>query len=272
MGQVSFLLSFCALTSVACRVGFERKQEAAPAADIDASAEDVDANAADGCEVDELPDPEQLVLHFTFDEDRVIGVPDASGNELDGVCLNLSGCPVLGDGKLSSGYVFDGERRDRLTVSCLIRVDLELRGGFTVATWVNADRSNGLILAKTLPTAHVGAGAASLALRLDEQAHVSFETEDGVGARHKLASPTPLTHGWHHVAAVFDGDRKQLFIDGQSVGESEGAYIDFDRGNFVVGASDNNPAFDGSLDDLRIYDRSHSGEAIAALASCGADN
>ncbi|MEA3403673.1 MAG: LamG domain-containing protein [Armatimonadota bacterium] len=75
---------------------------------------------------------------------------------------------------------------------------------------------------------------------------------------------------WHHVAAVYDGHRVRLYVNCEPAAdeEVEGAIMPRERrfviGNFV--GRKNAYAFDGEIDELRIYDRALSAEEIFEAA------
>ena len=113
----------------------------------------------------------------------------------------------------------------------------------------------------------VGKGDSAWAIeRRASGGQVSFTTfapqSDG------LVSTSSLADGqWHHVAAVYDGARKFLFVDG--VLEASKAYAGTIRTNDLpvqLGLNAEFPQgqYDGRLDDLRIYDRALSGDEVRA--------
>ena len=79
----------------------------------------------------------------------------------------------------------------------------------------------------------------------------------------------PLPGGWHHLAAVREGGRLRIVLDGKTVAESTGFNAqDFDLTNdqplrIGFGAHD---YFNGLMSDLRIYNRALEAREISALA------
>jgi len=105
----------------------------------------------------------------------------------------------------------------------------------------------------------------------------------GIGVRFRLkvdgSTRTLVANGggiqagtWTHVAASYDGSTLRVYQDGVAVG-SQGASgaisgsssIPLWLGGNPSGASDR--PFDGSIDDVRLYDRALDGDAIEALAA-----
>ena len=91
---------------------------------------------------------------------------------------------------------------------------------------------------------------------------------------------TPIKDNiWHHVVGVITSDYAELYIDGQSVqkdsikNNSQDWYMsgtgDLMLGGFNVSAYPSKRGFDGSLDDIRIYNRAISQTEITELYSEG---
>ena len=79
---------------------------------------------------------------------------------------------------------------------------------------------------------------------------------------------------WHHVTAVFSNTKDLLFIDGQLASLKEGQFPDvgtrsrdyvFVLGHRFVTSQYRGNHFDGSLDDVRIYNRALSAAEVKAL-------
>ncbi len=88
---------------------------------------------------------------------------------------------------------------------------------------------------------------------------------------HHLSGDEPLPTGrWVHLAATFDGTTMRLYVDGRECGTMSrpGALLPTD-GRFVLGnyELDHRSYFQGLLDDVRIYRRVLSGDAVRANAS-----
>lgn len=249
--------------SLGCRAGYERAEELAP--DSGAAGDSTDA-ADDSCAVDALPATDTMVLRYRFEDDPILGVPDDSGNGIDAFCDSIAMCPELGDGRFGRGFDFDAATDDRVVVESHHRDALELADGFSISVWLKAERTSGLLLAKTLPSG--GAGSNSFALRIDGGARVVFETFDGAGELHAVASTSAVDHAWHHVVATYDGDFKAVYIDGALAGSAGSAFIMFDGGDTLIGGADSATSFHGLLDDLRVFDYPLSAAEATALASC----
>ena len=89
-------------------------------------------------------------------------------------------------------------------------------------------------------------------------------------AGHVVTLDSELPSGWRHVAAVREGGRLGLFVDGECVGMSEADdladySIDTD-GPLRIGAGQHD-YLNGSLRDVRIYSRALDATELVDLAS-----
>jgi hypothetical protein len=88
---------------------------------------------------------------------------------------------------------------------------------------------------------------------------LGFKTTGTSPAWMAIPAPDLFDGEWHHVAAVYDGTRKPVYLDGEEVGsiDSAGA-IETSDGRLLLGAGrDMSPPthyFVGLIDDARIYD------------------
>src|SRR5262249_49080540 len=108
----------------------------------------------------------------------------------------------------------------------------------------------GRLFCGTLPSGHVHA--------LDVGSAVSDDHE--------------LKPGWRHLAAVRQGLRLKLFVDGKLVAASpesdagKGPAFDLSNDRPLTIGFGTHDYFRGSLSDLRLYDRALTADEIAALA------
>jgi hypothetical protein len=198
----------------------------------------------------------------------VAGVtPDATGNGHDATCTaNL--CPVLVPGHLGMAISLDGSTQ---FLQVADSPAFHTTGPYTLAVWVNPGRVPEFfdnILGKPLGAA----SADSWALDIASPGVAEFFTNDDAHTMDHLASLGDLPIGqWSHVAAVWDGIDKHLFINGIEVGVSPWSSIQYDTHPVFIGADLDNGVVDGwlqgLLDDVRIYGRALSAVEIEALAT-----
>jgi Concanavalin A-like lectin/glucanases superfamily len=216
------------------------------------------------------PGPGGLVLYLPFDQPDADGVVhDASGAGNDG---RVFGATWVADGKFGGAYQF---RITNLTDRIVIpNSDTLNPDNVTVAAWVKAADRDGFwnrIADKDWRNGY------SLSLGGDyngkkPRGKPEFETSRG-----EVGSGRALTDGqWHHVAATYDGRAARCYIDGAVVGSAKvkqpgplkksgwdlcigNSVVDYGTGEFI--------AFEGLIDEVRIYNRALSPEEIKALAT-----
>lgn len=156
--------------------------------------------------------------------------------------------PAVYNGKFYAGtlplaeiFRYDGDEKWQSVGRVDTTEDVMYRRAWNMAVY------KGRLFSGTLPSGHVK----------------SFEAGKNVTYDH------PLKPGWRHIAAVRDGSRLKLFVDGQSV-----AAIDFDPKQFDLttksplrigfGSHDH---LNGKLKDVRLYEGAISSEQIQQLAT-----
>ena len=96
---------------------------------------------------------------------------------------------------------------------------------------------------------------------------------NGVGSQGWVrAIQNGVTQGkWEHLVGIWDGTNVRLYINGQQVVSNTGPAGNIDNfpgGDLRFGTGWNNPsvsAWDGALDDIRIYNRALSAQEVLAL-------
>jgi len=225
--------------------------------------------------------PSNLVAHWPFDEGNGTTTADISGNDHTATLING---PVWTTGKTGNAINFDGSN------------DLVNAGNFdvtgnqlTLTAWMNADQFTHLssrdsrIIAKTTDTAvQAHYWMLSTIKRGKTDTRLRFRLKTGTspnsGTTTLIASSGNLaTNSWIHVAAVYDGVTMTLYKDGLAVGSTEKSGNIATNSAVVVAIANNPPGggsvpFDGTLDDIRVYDRALSAQDIQALVTAASDN
>jgi hypothetical protein len=142
---------------------------------------------------------------------------------------------------------------------------------FTIACWVYVP--TGATWANGFYSTVVGRGSYGGSYGL-----IKNTTDNSIGilcrgdAALRTAFGTITRDTWHHIAGVWNGDRAALYIDGSVVSSSAtgGNTGVPDGGSWRVGGalaySGNTGAwFEGTIDDVRIYDRELSAAEVSAL-------
>ena len=222
------------------------------------------------------PGPGGLVLYLPFDKPDDNGViHDESGAGNDG---HVFGAHWVSDGKFGGAYQFQiTNLTDRIVIPNSDTLNPDY---ITMSAWIKAADRDGFwnrIMDKDWGSAYC------LDLGGDW---------NGKGARGKLqielsagnvGSDRALDDGqWHHVAGIYDGKTICCYIDGVQRGRTAknsgplkkstwdlcigNSVVDYGTGEFL--------AYDGLIDEVRIYNRALSADEIKALATAthaGAD-
>ncbi|HEV3029170.1 MAG TPA: LamG domain-containing protein, partial [Planctomycetota bacterium] len=205
-----------------------------------------------------------LVAWWTLDEGAGSTAADSSPNHFSGT---LRGNPVWTSGKRRGALSFDGQK-DYVEIPKAPK--LYLPGPLTVAAWVNV---------ATLPRSEWGmylfsdyssdGGRSTFALRVMGTGSAQFlwQTEDAEPP--VAASSGRLTPGiWAHLAGVWDGTARMLYVNGVLDGTAKGPQARPDiGGNVSIGrpGAYNGLYFSGRIDDVRIYNRALSTAEIRSL-------
>jgi len=220
------------------------------------------------------PGPGGLVLYFPFDQQATNGVvKDESGTGNDG---RVEGAQWVSDGRIGGAYRFKiTNLTDRIVIPDNDSLDFP---NVTMAAWVKTTDTDPFwnrIFDKDFNKGYALAmgGGPSGEMR-------------GTITGHANGSVT-VSHGsvadgnWHHVAGTFDGNRNRLYVDGiedqqtkvwlplKTIGPLIPNNWDLCIGNTVVNYRNKRDfsAYDGLLDEVRLYNRVLSPDEIKALAS-----
>lgn len=218
------------------------------------------------------PNPNGLVLYLPFDKPDDDGiVRDESGAGNDG---RVFGAQWVSGGKFGGAYCFHiTNLTDRIVIP---NSDTLNPDNITLSVWIKAADQDGFsnrILDKDYRNAYcldLGGDYNGKAAR----GKLQFETSAG-----SISSNRALDDGqWHHVAATYDGKTLCFYIDGVGRGRVSrnpgslkktgwdlcigNSVVDYGTGEFL--------AYDGMIDEVRIYNRALSAAEIKILATATA--
>jgi hypothetical protein len=215
------------------------------------------------------PGPGGLVLYLPFDAPDENGViHDASGAGNDG---SVYGAKWIAEGKFGGAYQFRITNvTDRIVIpnSDLLNPDY-----ITVAAWIKAADKDGFwnrIVDKNYRKGYdlnLGGDYKGKQLRGKPCFEVSDET---AGSDRALNDDR-----WHHVAGTFDGKVVRFYLDGQEKSHALKTSRRMDKNNWdlCIGNTVTEDgtgeflAYDGLIDEVRIYNRALSSDEIKALAN-----
>ncbi len=195
------------------------------------------------------------VAAYAFDEAQGSSLTDRTGNGHTGA---VSGATWNTGGHSGNALRFDGVD-DVVTVADHSRLDLT--GEFTIESWIKPDTLTGWEMAvmKEAPP-----GGFSYAL---------YAGTDGTPKPHSWAtgggafSPSPIpVNAWTHLATTMSNNTMRLYVNGQLVASGPAYPAAPSSGPLRIGANQiwNYEAFDGLIDDVRIYNRALSASEIVA--------
>lgn len=171
-----------------------------------------------------------------------------------------------------------GNRGAALSFTGKDHVDLGIRTEperFSLAVWVRANRGDKeqVILSKL--STSLDARQAWLEMKVEKLGRISLTVPNASPFASTVKTSQRIAPGrWVHVAATYDGQRAVVYLDGAPAGEAELDPFSPSRGPVFVGARPDPqgrrarfaPAFDGRLDDLRIYRGALSPNDVALIA------
>ena len=215
--------------------------------------------------------PPGLVLHYSFDQAPVAAsgaIADQSALHNDG---RATGTRWTATGKQGGALDF-GASNECITVANSGSLNLKK---MTIAVWFKTAKSDAV--QRRIVDKRAGRGYA-LGIAGDYKSTQSRgRLLFTVNGRYFCSSDNVLTDGaWHHAAAVCDGKELSLYVDGlvqKSVTdcpEEVAANLD----DLTIGMNKTNPdvqergkSFDGTLDDLMIFNRALAADELKSLVS-----
>ncbi|MHC4354808.1 MAG: LamG domain-containing protein [Planctomycetota bacterium] len=198
-----------------------------------------------------------LVGHWKFDEGSGNIAKDSSGNGHDGT---FNGNPQWVEGQLGGALDFDGDD----SVEIPHHPSLSITDEITVTAWAKIRAGAGGELAII---SKGGWAANDLPFELTQVpgGPTCWQFYDD-GGRDMCNPPTLPEEEWHHIAGTYDGQSFKIYYDG--VLEEEVAYVGTmpeNTASVTIGQRSRGGTFyDGTIDEVAIYNRALSEDEIAA--------
>ena len=214
------------------------------------------------------PDLESgLVGHWTFDgKDMNDGIVDVSGNGYTGVLKGLTSTTTA-PGRIGQALSFDGVDQTRVNADTTDNMT-----EFTACVWVN-------------PNSLTNEDSDTKISLLNKRYDLTFNNTGGVNFSiptdaiysYVNSSVNISTGTWYNICAIHYGigTAPKMYIDGQiqsgSSNVGTGIQADDSADPLYFGANNNSYAWnlDGSIDDVRIYNRALSADEIMRLYQLG---
>jgi hypothetical protein len=201
-----------------------------------------------------------LVAAFGFEGEDGTSALDATGQGHTATCPAGS-CPSYlptGGHGGSAAYDFAGSGNYLELAS---EGDFDFTGPFALTLWL---RSPGFTNAYEQ---FVGKGDSAWAVERDGSLRVAGFTTFSPGS-HVVKGTSSIDDGaWHHIAVVYDGAQKQLWVDGvleRQLAFSSAVSVNDQSVRFGQNSEYPTGDFGGVLDDVRIYDRALTPAEIAS--------
>ncbi len=203
------------------------------------------------------PDISGLAAHYTFDEGAGTTVADSSGNGNNGTVV---GDPLWVVGTINGAMQFSGDDY----VNCGNGDSLQIQDAITVTCWVKI--------------ASFTVNWETILAKGDNSYRISRSSETGDSIHFGCNGPTGdnlnasaiiTTDTWRHVAVVFDGAYKRIYIDGREDARAASTgQIDISTDDLYIGENSGATGrqLAGLVDDVRIYNRALSAAEIAGMA------
>jgi len=208
----------------------------------------------------QITDPD-LVGWYRFTSNGTGRVVDTSGYGNDGSCTPGGTCPlfVADDGRAPGAYDFAGNGN---YIALSNEPAFDFRSNFSVALWMKATNLGGAWAQL------VGKGDSAWSLdRAGTSNSLQFTT--WAPGFHELVGQTNVADGqWHHVAIVYNGAQKVLYVDGQIDAQSSySAQLNTNniRVHFGYNAEYPSGEYSGRLDDVRIFKRALSQTEVSQI-------
>ncbi|MHC4431833.1 MAG: LamG-like jellyroll fold domain-containing protein, partial [Planctomycetota bacterium] len=212
--------------------------------------------------VAEAADPD-LVAHWKFDETSGTVAFDATGNGHDGTIM---GDPQWVPGKLGGALEFDGSGD---YVDCGSSTDYQIPVNISITCWIKVD-----VFDKTWQAIITTSDSSWRVHRSGSTNNIAWGST-GLTPLDLTGTTDVSTGDWFHVAAVYNGAQKLLYINGEldASSDSTGEISTVTTPVFIgenSGATGRHWA--GLIDDVRIYKRALTDvEILGVMAGGGAE-
>ncbi|MHC4675798.1 MAG: LamG-like jellyroll fold domain-containing protein, partial [Planctomycetota bacterium] len=226
------------------------------------------------CEVD-LPDlvflGEQWLDTDTVG-DALVSHWKLNGNADDPVGGNhgtVYGNPVWTVGRLDAALDLDGNGD---YVDCGNDSSLNLTNNFSISAWFNLNNAGSVqLLCKGNVPGYSSGGAYSI-LCIPVNGVLAFYVRDSSNAGFGYATAAIIQNKWTHVVATFDDGNLSVYKNGTSAGNGSvgTSAIHSNDGPLGIGAEgDGGAAFNGTIDEVQIYNRALNVEEVRKVMNLG---
>ena len=206
-----------------------------------------------------------LVGLWHFDEGNGTTTVDSSGNNNNGTLINMDPATDWVDGKIGYALDFDGSND---YVNCGNDTSLNITGNITIILWIKP-----IVAGEGGPNAGLVCKAES---GVDWSWQLRYNTPGGGNYMgfHFNGNPEGSTwvsvqqnlssEEWHHIAATYNGSNIKCYLNGSVKDTNQISAITGSNANLFIGQDGWNNTFNGTIDEVKIYDRALSADEIMA--------
>ncbi len=182
----------------------------------------------------------------------------------------ISEAVLTNEGKFKEGYKFDGVN-DKVDVS--ITSSVNITGNITISTWI---KSPGTSKAYQSINTHCAVGLCSYWLgtvTATDSLRVYLSGDGAIGPYRGKSGAGIIDNKWHHISMAYNGTGVSLYKDGIElvIDETSGTVpssLFTTSNNIRFGydyANGDNAAFNGTIDEVKIYNRALTATEIGQL-------
>ena len=199
-----------------------------------------------------------LQAWWKFDEGSGTTALDSSGNSNNGTLTNS---PLYVTGKIGPYALIFSPASSYVSTGAVSGLTLT---SFTFAAWINVTAYP--VFSAYAAIVHNDIGGSPTGIYEESTSGFVVVAGGGTGVAKWLipASSVPIG-GWHHIVATYDGTTYAMYLDGVAAGST---YVDSNYSDgavpYAIGRG-NASYFNGSIDDVRIYNRALSSSDVTQL-------
>jgi hypothetical protein len=205
---------------------------------------------------------DSLVFMSNFNNNSVLGdtttnALDISGNE-NNVTLSNSDM-ITSNGKYDGGLFFDGVN-DYGEISH--SSSLNFNNKFSISFWLKMtppSEDGQIIIGKASSTTNY---EGDWWVKTHSINQVDFQIRDSSSSIHTVSVPAIMDGTWHHIVETYDGTNQIVYVDGElgNSGSWSGTIFNANQSIYIgksfSATSDGDIWFDGSIDELKIWNKS----------------
>ncbi|MEK6837693.1 MAG: LamG domain-containing protein, partial [Nanoarchaeota archaeon] len=224
-----------------------------------------------------------LVGYWRFEDDADTNASDFSTYKNNGSLVGF-GCTAAdcnltgGAGGVASGFVSAGKRgkamafdgvNDYITVPSTITSGFDQK--FTASAWVKTNTLTGQSITGQWSGTTTTDRTFSLFVNANGTISFNVRTSSPQAQPEIVSSANVSDNRWHHVAGVRNGQNMLVYVDGvQSGSGTQSGTLEDSTHNFEIGRQSTDGAyFNGSIDEVKVWNRNLSAEEINASYQAG---